>query len=122
MPTGVSGAGGARGDTASRHDAISSRELRHARAKALREDGAAKQKAAMQKRLADKESRATLTCRPGTPDEEMARLQAALKQPDVSAATAHGIKKRLQVLKAAALREQRKEEGARREQVRASVL
>eukprot|EP01049_Picozoa_sp_SAG25_P003299 SAG25_NODE_189_length_12334_cov_8.994279_3_plen_136_part_00 len=50
---------------------------------------------------------------------EIARLEAQLACPEgVSAATAHGVKKRLAVLRAAELRAQRQEEGRRRAQVR----
>ena len=93
-------------------------------AKQLREGAAAKQKAALQRKLQQKESRARAGLRSGgstssgggPDDSEIGRLEAALQAPDVSAATAHGIKKRLQVLKAAALREQRKAESAQRQQ------
>ena len=43
-------------------------------------------------------------------DEEIDRLEASLRETGLSAATAHGTKKRLAVLRAAAKREQRQEE------------
>lgn len=111
-------------DTISRDDAIALREIRQQRAKAAREENARKAKAVAEKRLRAKDQRAggTVAARPGSGmsqdgsiGAEIRRLEAQLAGGDVSAATAHGLKKRLATLRASIVREQRKQESAKRQ-------
>eukprot|EP01043_Picozoa_sp_COSAG02_P029979 COSAG02_NODE_1892_length_10483_cov_5.538424_4_plen_995_part_00 len=111
-------------ESLSRDDAIALREIRQQRAKAAREENARKSKAAAEKRLRAKEQRAAgaVAARPGSGmsqdgsiGAEIRRLEAQLAGGDVSAATAHGLKKRLATLKASIVREQRKQESAKRQ-------
>jgi kinesin family protein 2/24 len=109
----------------SRDDAIALREIRQQRAKAAREENARKAKAAAEKKLRAKEQRAAsgTAARPGSGmssqhgsiGAEIQRLEEELAGGELSAATAHGKKKRLATLKASIVREQRKQESARRQ-------
>jgi hypothetical protein len=111
-------------ESLSRDDAIALREIRQQRAKAAREENARKTKAAAEQRLRAKEQRAAgaVAARPGSGmsqdgsiGAEIRRLESQLAGGDVSAATAHGLKKRLATLKASIVREQRKQESAKRQ-------
>ena len=105
----------------SRDDAIQLRQIRQQRAKAAREEAARKAKAAAQEKLRQKSQRGGRGpgggggAGRGDVAAEIQRLEAELAGDGVSAATAHGLKKRLATLKATIVREQRKQDAARRQ-------